>query len=406
MRVGLVVPYDLAEEGGVKRHAFHLADALRRGGDEVEILGPLSRGAPPAHVRGFGGVVNVPANGSANHMALFVAPWAVARHLAARRFDVLHLHEPMVPMLSYWALAFSPGAARVATFHMYAEAEPRASRLARAALARLLHPALDAAIAVSPAAAEFAAPLWRRPLPVIPNGVPTSVYVPDAHAAVHAHGRDALGRTHVPGAARGHAHVHGAAAGGVAVLDPPAADGALRLLFVGNWRDRRKGLPVLLEAHRLLRARGVAATLDVIGQGEPDAAMRATPGVTFHGTVSSEHDLARHYRSCDVFVAPATGQESFGIVLLEAMACGRAVVCSDIRGYRDVIDPAGARLVPPGDAPALARALTALAAAPAERRAMGARNRPVAERYDWARIAVRVRGVYEQAVAARARGRG
>ena len=132
MRICIVVPYDMAEEGGVKRHAFHLAAAMRRAGDEVEVVGPLSEGDPPPHVRGFGGVVNIPANGSDNHMAMLVPPWTVGRFLRERRFDVVHLHEPMVPMLSYYALWLSPKAAHVATFHMYrkpsrASAGPRAA---------------------------------------------------------------------------------------------------------------------------------------------------------------------------------------------------------------------------------------------------------------------------------------
>jgi phosphatidylinositol alpha-mannosyltransferase len=362
VRIGIVVPYDLAEEGGVKRHAFHLADAMRRAGDEVEIVGPLSRGAPPPRVRGFGGVVNIPANGSANHMALLVAPWSVGQFLRERRFDIIHLHEPMVPMLSYYALWLSRGSARVATFHMYAEAESGASRTARRALARVLFPALDAGIAVSPAAADFITPLWRRPLRVIPNGVPTGVFTPADPAA------------------------------------PASAEGPLRLLFVGNWRDRRKGLPVLLDAFRLARTRGIALSLDVIGEGQPDSEQLGIAGVTFLGPVASESVLADHYRRCDLFVAPATGQESFGIVLLEAMACGRPVVCSDIRGYRDVIDPAGAQLVPPGDPAALADAIAGLATDRERRRAMAARNRLRAEAFDWARLALEVRAVYCEAL--------
>jgi phosphatidylinositol alpha-mannosyltransferase len=361
-----VVPYDLAEEGGVKRHAFHLADAMRRAGDEVEIVGPLSRGDPPPRVRGFGGVVNIPANGSDNHMALLVAPWSVGRFLRERRFDIVHLHEPMVPMLGYYALWLSRGSARVATFHMYAETESGASRTARRVLARLLFPALDAGIAVSSAAADFVAPLWRRPLHIIPNGVPTGVFSPADPAAA------------------------------------ASARGPLRLLFVGNWRDRRKGLPVLLEAFRLARARGVDLVLDVIGEGQPNSEQRSTPGVTYLGAIASESVLADHYRRCDLFVAPATGQESFGIVLLEAMACGRPVVCSDIRGYRDVVDPDGAQLVPPGDAAALADAIVALATAGERRRAMATRNRLRAETFDWARLALKVRAVYAQALESQA----
>ena len=127
----------------------------------------------------------------------------------------------------------------------------------------------------------------------------------------------------------------------------------------------------------LLRASGMPVHLDVVGDGT--AAATNQPGVTFHGPVTSESVLAERYASCDVFVAPSTGQESFGIVLLEAMACGRPIVCSDIPGYRQVVDGAGARLVSPGDSEALAGVIGYLAKDPALRRRMGASNRQRAE---------------------------
>jgi phosphatidylinositol alpha-mannosyltransferase len=169
----------------------------------------------------------------------------------------------------------------------------------------------------------------------------------------------------------------------------------LRLLFVGNWRDARKGLPCLLEAFARLRGRGLALELDVVGEG--GSAAPSLRGVTFHGSVAAETELARHYQRCDLFVSPATGQESFGIVLLEAMACGKAVVCSDIPGYRQVVDPAGARLVPPSNAAALEEAIVSLVGDPDRRRAMGEVNRRHAESFDWDFIATRVRLEYEAA---------
>jgi len=383
VRTCLVVPYDLAEEGGVKRHALHLAAAMREVGDEVDVVGPLSRGATPPNVRGFGGVVNVPANGADNRMSLLASPWSVAAYLRERRPDVVHLHEPMVPLLPYYAMWFSYPATRVATFHMYAEQEPAVSRMARALLAPLLFPSLSAAIAVSPAAADYAAPVWRRPLAIIPNGVPTGTYHPNGNGSSN-------GTHHYSG--NGHAPSHG-------VADP------VRLLFVGSWRDRRKGLPVLLDAFRRLREAGHAITLDVIGQG-PNGPPAALPGVTYHGMVETEAALAEHYRRCDLFVSPATGQESFGIVLLEAMASGRAVVCTAIRGYRDLVDPAGARLVPPGDATALADAIAGLLPDAGQRRAMGEANRRRAEAYDWRQVAVRVREVYAEALHVQRNGQG
>src|SRR5262249_26386388 len=148
---------------------------------------------------------------------------------------------------------------------------------------------------------------------------------------------------------------------------------AFHMLFVGSWRDRRKGLPVLLEAQQRLHARGLPVKLDVIGEGKPDADQLRIPGVTFVGTVGPESELADRYRNCDLFVAPSSGQESFGIVLIGAMAAARPIVCSNIRGYRDVVDPEGAVLVTPGDADGFAAAIESLMRDPARRHAMSAR---------------------------------
>ena len=361
-----MVPYDVAEEGGVKRHAFHVADCLREMGDEVTVVAPLSRGPSPPGCRGFSGVVDIAANGASNRMAILTPPWAVRRFFAEADFDLVHVHEPLVPLLPYYALAFTPRAAHVCTFHMYAENEALPSRAARRVLSSVMFPRFERGIAVSGPAGEYAARVWRRPLTVIPNGVPTATFVPSD---------DDDGAT----------------------MD----ERPLRLLFVGHWRDPRKGLPYLLDAFHRLRAGGARLELDVVGGGPSGGA--AAPGVTYHGAVTAEPVLAGHYRRCDVFVAPATGQESFGIVLLEAMACGRPIVCSDIPGYRHVVDPAGARLAAPGDAGALADAIGGIVADPARRRAMGAHNRRRAEEYDWDRIAIRVRHEYLQAIAERSR---
>ena len=361
LRVCLVVPYDIADEGGVKRHAFHLAESLRKMRDLVTIIAPLSRGEVPEGVRGFGGVVNVPANGADNRMSLFPSPWAVRRFFLESDFDLVHIHEPLVPLLSYHALWFSPRAAHVATFHMYAEGESRASGVVRRLASGLTYHRFERAIAVSKPAAEYAAQVWRRPIEVIPNGVPTSVFVPPAN--------DQAGTS---------------------------PEGPLRVLFVGNWRDPRKGLRHLMEAHRILLASGTDVRVDVVGAGDGEAP--AGPGVAFHGPVSSEVALAGWYRECDVFVAPSTGQEAFGIVLIEAMASGKPVVCSDIAGYRQVAEPEGAILVPPGDPQELARALSVLARDPERRRRMGELNRKCAEAFDWDRIVGRVRAQYVAAL--------
>jgi len=366
LRIGIVVPYDVADEGGVKRHAFHVAESLRRMGDQVTVVGPSSRGDAGPGFQGFRGVVNVPANGAANYMALLTPPWSVRRFFRASRFDVVHVHEPLVPLLPYYAVAFSSRAAHVCTFHMYAENEAGPARVVRRALGDWMFPRFERGIAVSRPAADYAGRVWTRPLAVIPNGVPTRIFRPPEQ-------------------------------------DAPASSSAraLRLLFVGHWRDPRKGLPHLLQAHRMLRAEGLDVHLDVVGAGRPDAGEH--PDVTFHGPETSEAALAGRYQSCDVFVAPSTGQESFGIVLLEAMACARPLVCSDIPGYREVADPAGARFVAPGNAEGLARAIAGLARDPEGCRQMGRHNRARAEAFDWDRIVGRIREQYLAALAERRR---
>jgi phosphatidylinositol alpha-mannosyltransferase len=377
LRVCAVVGYDLAEEGGVKRNAMHVAAALQRLGDEVTVIGPMNRrartAAPPAgalarpDVVGFGGVVNIRGNGSDNRLALFTSPLALRRFFRGRDFDVVHVHEPLLPALGYWALLASRGAAHVCTFHGYAESDGRLSRLVRRAAGALIYRAFERGIAVSEPAAEFARVSWRRPLALIPNGVPTAIY-------------------------RGEGQ-------------PRAPGQPLRVLFVGHFRDKRKGLEILLEACRLLRARGLVVALDVVGKGGPGGPPEAPPGVTFHGPISAESALADRYRACDIFAATATGQESFGIVLLEAMAAGKPIVCSDIAGYRQVVSEDGARFVPPGDPARLADGIAALAGDAAVRARMGDANRRRAQDFDWERLAGRVREQYLLAIADRRAGR-
>jgi phosphatidylinositol alpha-mannosyltransferase len=357
LRVGIVVPYDLGiAGGGVKHHALQLARALRELGDEVTVLAPTSTPVDDAHVVGFSGVVNVASNGGDNRMALLVSPWRVRRALAERRFDVLHVHEPLVPALTYWATWCSPGVPKVATFHAYAERPPLQLRAGQRLFGLTMYSQFTRAIAVSRAAARYASIAWRRGLTIIGNGVDGDVFSPAATA------RSSL----------------------------PEAPRAPRLLFVGARADPRKGWPHLLEAYRRLRARGVAVTLDVVGHGPP---LPRVEGMTVHGAASLS-ELVRRYREADVVVAPSTGQESFGIVLLEAMACARPIVCSDIDGYREVVDARGARLVPPRDPDALAGALEGLVADAPARAAMGAHNRRRALDSHWRAIAPRVREVY------------
>src|SRR5260221_10775414 len=270
LRVCMMVTYDLASlGGGVKQHAVHLGASLRRCGDDVTLVGPSSEPIDEPDVVTFGGIVNVPNNGSDNMLGLLVSPRAVAAFFREHRFDVIHVHEPLNPTLSYWAVWATRQLPHVATFHAYAESEPGVLGWARKASGSTIFPFFQRAIAVSDPAARYAARAWRGPLSIIPNGVST--------------------RTFTPGAAR--------------------RSEAVRLLFVGRLGDRRKGARFLFDAYSGLLAKGHAVTLDVVGELGGAPPPPALPGLRYHGAVANTL-LADLYRQCDVFVAPSTGQES------------------------------------------------------------------------------------------------
>jgi len=359
LHVCIVCTYDIAEDGGVKHHAFAVANALRRRGDVVSVVGPSTRPMTEPGVHGFGGVVNFQANGSGNAFGIFVNPWKLRKFFAQNQFDVIHVHEPLNPSMGYWATWMAPRTPHVATFHAFGEKESLALKIARGIWAPLVRPFYQRSIAVSEPARRWAEPSWGRELQIIPNGVSIKNFRPDAR--------------------------------------PHRDDGPLRLLFVGKLVDPRKGFRYLVEAYQRLRARGVAVELDVVGDGGDGNDLPQLPGLVYHGSVSLQR-LAEMYRSCDVFVAPSTGQESFGLVLLEAMATARPIICSAIAGYQQVVDEHGARLVPPRDPGAIEEAVVALAADPTLRWRMGVWNRNRAESFDWEHVAARVREEYVESI--------
>jgi phosphatidyl-myo-inositol alpha-mannosyltransferase len=361
----MMVTYDMASPGGgVKQHALHLAASLRRLGDEVTLVGPSSVPTDEAGVHSFRGVINVPANGSDNYLGLLVSPRAIARFFREHPFDVIHIHEPLQPALSYWSVWLTRKIPHVATFHAFSEDEGLVLRWARKAWGMMMFPWIQRAIAVSEPAQRYASDAWSRELTIIPNGVPTTIFRPPG-----------------PGDSR----EHGA---------------QVKLLFVGRIGDVRKGARFLFEAYAGLLARKLAVTLDVVGelgQAEPPPEL---PGLTYHGAVGFDQ-LTALYRACDVFVAPSTGQESFGIVLLEAMASAKPVVCSDIEGYRQVATTEGSTLVTPSSAKALEDGIAKVVQTdPETRRRHGELNRRHAEQFDYDRLAERVRHEYRLAISA------
>jgi phosphatidylinositol alpha-mannosyltransferase len=327
VRVGLVCPYSWSVPGGVQSHVAGLASALQALGVETEILAPEGGDVP------LGRGLPIPSNGSVQRVALSPATVVrTARAVRRRGYDVVHLHEPMLPAVCLTAIA-AACVPIVATFHMY-----RRALLWYAVFAPVVRAAarrLDACIAVSPAAAEYA---WRgtgRRAEIVPNGIDYEV---------------------------------------LAALEPERA--GRRILFIGR-DEPRKGLSVLHDAHRRLPA---DVDLSLVGGG--------------HAQVS-EGELRRELARADVLAAPSLKGESFGLVLAEAMAAGVPVVASDIAGYREVLT-AGGVLVPPGDAAALARALGRLLNDAGERERLSAAGRHEAARYAWPHVAAHVLEIYRR----------
>ena len=373
MRICLVTPYDLSHDGGVNRHVITLAQALRRLGHHVRVLGPASGETPP-RCDGIPGVVPVRGNGSRARVGLLSSKRAVRRYLENGCFDLVHVHEPWVPGPARYAVQCAQ-IPLVATFHTFAESEPRMASFARRMLARPLH-RLSLGIAVSNPAADYARRIFDGPIRILPNGID-----PTAFAEPHAtHGVDGAGPC-------------------------PRAPGPLRLLFVGRFDEPRKGLRHLLAAAALLRERGRDFELRVVGPGDPLAFGELTrrSGATFVGRVD-DHELAAMYHWCDLFCAPSTHGESFGVVLIEAMASGRPVVASDIPGYRDATAGA-AILVPPGDPAALADAIASTADDEWLRHAVVGRGWHRAHQLAWSRVALSLNELYEDVAATRALGR-
>jgi phosphatidylinositol alpha-mannosyltransferase len=364
LRVCIVVPYDLSERGGVKHHAFEVADALRRRGDHVDILGPATEDPRQEGVTSFGGIVNIRSNASDNRMALFVSPWKLRSFFKQGAYDVVHVHEPPIPSVPYWTAFLTPGVAKICTFHAFNEAPSWGIHFGQRVCQLLSEWFYDHSLAVSEAARRHASYAWRKPLTIVPNGVSTDVFVPGP-------------------VARGS---HG---------------GPLRLLFVGRLSDERKGLRIMLDAYQRLLAKGVSATLDIVGEQAGAPVPPALPGLVYHGPVPRS-ELVRRFQECDLYVAPSTGQESFGIVLLEAAATGAPIVCSDIEGYRAVAHPSGTVLVPPRDPEALAAAIADVGQSPERLARMSAINVEHAKAYDWAHVARRVREEYLVAIERRA----
>jgi phosphatidylinositol alpha-mannosyltransferase len=367
VRVGIVCPYSFDLPGGVQAHIRDLAEALIGLGHQVSVLAPAEdEEALPPYVVAAGRSMALRYNGSVARVA--IGPMSLARvrrWLREGHFDVLHVHEPTAPSLSFLACLAARGPI-VATFHT-ATTRSRALAAAHAALQPVLEK-IGGRIAVSPLARRVQVEHLAGNAVEIPNGVAVERFA-------------------------------------VAVPLPgwPPPGGAVG--FLGRFDEPRKGFAVLRAAWPTVIAERPEARLLVAGPGDSAEALGELPAdvrdtITMLGLVSDQ-DKARMLHSIDVYVAPNLGGESFGIILTEAMAAGVAVVASELDAFRRVLDDGRAGLmVPIGDPAALAAAITVLLADPDRRAALQARAWAAVQAYDWSTVARRVVEVYEMTVAA------
>ena len=365
MKIAMVSPYDFTWPGGVTIHVSQLARQLGRRGHQVQVLAPHS----PARecldrdlLVPLGRSVPLPSGGSIARVSL---SWWLARRIRAllqrEQYDIIHLHEPMAPILPLTVLEYS-NSVNIGTFHachnhqhLYKMSRPVIQRWRRR---------LHGCIAVSRAAMRYVQRTFPGDYEIIPNGIDV----------------DHFSRQAAPW--------------------PQYQDGKTNIIFVGRL-EKRKGLRYLLEAFGRLKWDTPDLRLLIVGPGNPDQdsyhilSSQNLQDVEFAGRVRYE-DLPRYYASADLFCSPATGAESFGIVLLEAMAAGKPVVASDIEGYRGVMRHGREGLLFQNkNVESLAHQLQTLIADPHQRREMGRRGLATAQRYRWQEVAQQVEQYYE-----------
>jgi phosphatidylinositol alpha-mannosyltransferase len=364
LKIGIVTPYGYPHPGGVNEHVRFTHDAMRRMGHDVWIITSKygRERESEGHVIRLGTGWAAPANGSVGRVTLGLRFKHQAREvLEAENFDILHFHEPFVPFLSPTVLDQSK-TVNVATFHAFGGFSP--SYWIGKRFAGRLAERLHGRIAVSGAARHFISRYFPGEYEIIPNGVDLDRYT----------------------GAEPYENLR---------------DGTLNILFVGRLEER-KGLIHLLKAYNRLRKRKVDARLLVCGAGpklreyKRFVGLRGIRDVEFLGRVSDKEKV-RYFASADIFCAPNTGQESFGIVLLEAMAAGVPIVASDIHGVKRVVERnVPGLLVEPRNPRALAAALYALARDPDLRHEMGDAGRARAPEFSWDRVTERIVDFYYQ----------
>lgn len=369
MKIALVSPYDLSVPGGVNSHIMHLANQFRCAGHEAWVIGPASEPATLPPIPGtivIGHPRPVPASGSVARIALSLRlAGQVKAVLAAKQFDVVHVHEPLMPFLPIQFLRFS-AAVNVGTFHAAKDGGNRLYSYGRRVLRRWFRK-LDGKIAVSPPAMALISRYFRGYYNIIPNGVEIEHFAQPVDPF------------------------------------PQFMDGKLNILFLGRF-EKRKGLSYLLRAFPIVKQQMPDTRLIIVGDGrarpryERLVRQAGIEDIVFAGYVPYD-DLPRYHRTSHIYCSPATGNESAGIVLLEAMASGLPIIASNIDGYASLVTHGvEGLLVLPKSAASLAQALVELLKNPTLREQMGERGRVRAEQFSWPRISQRILSYYERLI--------
>lgn len=377
LRVGIVCPYSFETPGGVQNHIRDFSEALMRRGHHVSVFAPGRRTKDmPLWVQTNGSSFAIPYNGSWAHLSYFLAAGLQTRRWVRQgQFDIVHLHEPEAPSVSHKPLVMRGAPPMVATFHASIEPYPRALHLFQRYLHSYLEP-LSEAIFVSPSAQRTAdhylpASISRH---VIPNGIDRASYLrarPDERWR---------GTPKHP-----------------------------TIGFLGRLEEERKGFPIFIEAASRVLERHPGARFLVVGDGgdeaakaiaERDGGAALLERFEFLGRVDDDAK-ARFYKSLDVYVAPQTGGESFGIVLAEAMAAGCPIVASDLPAFVDVTEQGrDAALFANRDAADCAERICELLADPSLRTRLGKAGLRRSGDFDWETVVDEVLAVYRRALSA------
>jgi len=367
MKIALVSPYDFAYPGGVANHISSLERHFTRMGHEVKVIAPASEAISTFGDRfiPIGKPRPIPTSGSIARITISLRLASTIKAvLTEEKFDIIHLHEPFMPMLCSAVLRFS-NAPNIGTFHA-CDARPgyNFGRPITTIMLKRRVRKLDGKIAVSKPAMEFASKYILGYYNIIPNGVDLEHFSSD-----------------------------------VSPIEE-FCDGKQNILFVGRL-EYRKGLNYLIKAYQQVKREIPNSRLIVVGPGtrlrkkyEKWIMRNGLKDVVFIG-YAPYAELPRYYKTADVFCAPATSRESFGIVLLEAMAVSKPIVATNIDGYASVMaDGVEGLLVPPKDEKALAQALISLMTNETLRQQMGAKGRLKAEEHSWEHIAQKVFDYY------------